>query len=127
MRLENKVAIITGAGSGIGRETALLFAKEGANVVIIDKTKETLEKVRDEIIEQGGRAIGVEGDVISEGDMRGAVNKTVEEFGKIDILINNAGIIQDALVSKMTREQWNGVINVDLTELFTASSQWSTL
>jgi 3-oxoacyl-[acyl-carrier protein] reductase len=118
MRLENKVAIITGAGSGSGRETALLFAKEGANVAVIDRTKETSEKVRDEIIEQGGRAIGVEGDVTSEEDMRGAVNKTVEEFGKIDILINNAGIIQDALVSKMTREQWNGVINVDLTGAF---------
>ncbi len=118
MRLENKTAIITGAGSGIGRETALLFAGEGAGVTIIGRTKEKIEKVCKEINGKGGKAICARADVTRREDMDGVVRKTIEEFGKIDILINNAGIIQDALVSRMTREQWNAVINVDLTGAF---------
>ncbi len=90
MRLENKVAIITGAGSGIGREIALLFAREGASVAITGRRE----------------------------DMQAVVDKTIGSFGKINILINNAGINQDALISKMTEEQWDGVINVDLKGAF---------
>jgi len=118
MRLENKVAIITGAGSGIGKETALLFAKEGAKVAITGRTAEKLEEVCREIDENGGKAIFKTGDVSKREDMDNVVNTAMNEFGKIDILINNAGVNKDALVTKMTKEQWNGVIEVDLTGAF---------
>jgi len=118
MRLENKVAMITGAGSGIGRETALLFAKEGAKVVITGRTAEKLEEVCNEIHENGGKAIFKTGDVSKREDMDDVVNTAMNEFGRIDILINNAGINKDALVTTMTKEQWNGVIEVDLTGTF---------
>jgi len=118
MRLENKVAMITGAGSGIGRETALLFAKEGAKVAITGRTAEKLEEVCNEIHENGGEAIFKTGDVSKREDMNDVVNTAMNEFGRIDILINNAGVNKDALVTKMTKEQWNGVIEVDLTGAF---------
>jgi 3-oxoacyl-[acyl-carrier protein] reductase len=118
MRLENKVAIITGAGSGIGRETALLFAKEGAKVAITGRTAEKLEEVCNEIHENGGKAIFKIGDVSKREDMDDVVNTAMNEFGRLDILINNAGVNKDALVTKMTKEQWNGVIEVDLTGAF---------
>jgi 3-oxoacyl-[acyl-carrier protein] reductase len=118
MRLENKVAMITGAGSGIGKETAYLFAKEGARLVLTGKTAEKLEKVCNEIHENDGKAIFNIGDVSKREDMDDVVNTALNEFGKIDILINNAGANQDALVTKMTKEQWNGVIEVDLTGAF---------
>ena len=118
MRLENKVAMITGAGSGIGRETALLFAKEGAKVVITGRTAEKLEEVCNEIHENGGKAIFKTGDVSKREDMDDVVNTAMNEFGRIDILVNNAGINKDALVTTMTKEQWNGVIEVDLTGTF---------
>jgi 3-oxoacyl-[acyl-carrier protein] reductase len=118
MRLENKVAIITGAGSGIGRETALMFTKEGAKVVITGRTSEKLEEVCNEIHEKGGKAIFKIGDVSKREDMDDVVNMAMNEFGRIDILVNNAGVNKDALVTTMTKEQWNGVIEVDLTGTF---------
>ncbi|MDP3105621.1 MAG: beta-ketoacyl-ACP reductase [Candidatus Methanoperedens sp.] len=118
MRLENKIAMITGAGSGIGKETAYLFAKEGARLVLTGRTAAKLKKVCKEINENGGKAIFKTGDVSKREDMDVVVNTALNEFGKIDILINNAGINKDALITKMTKEQWNSVINVDLTGAF---------
>ena len=118
MRLKNRVAIITGAGSGIGRQTALLFAKEGAKIATIGRSVEKIEKVCREIHEIGGQAIFVRGDVTNRDNIVELVDKTINEVGKIDILINNAGITQDALITKMTEAQWDKVINIDLKGAF---------
>jgi 3-oxoacyl-[acyl-carrier protein] reductase len=118
MRLENKVAIITGAGSGIGRETALLFAKEGAKVVVADISErggmETVEEIRG----AGGEGVFIKLDVASIEQAKQMVKESHERYGRIDILIINAGIVQDALIIKMTEEQWDRVINVNLKGAF---------
>jgi len=117
MRLENKVVIITGAGSGIGKETALLFAKEGARVVVADVNEKGGNETVAEI-KKNGEGFFVKLDVTSREQSKQMVKDTLEKYGRIDILINNAGIVQDALVLKMTEEQWDKVINVNLKGVF---------
>jgi 3-oxoacyl-[acyl-carrier protein] reductase len=117
MRLRDKVAIITGAGSGIGRETALLFAREGAKVVVADiiekSGKETIAEIK-----KTGEGFFAKLDVTNREDANKVVKNTVEKYGRVDILINNAGIAQDALVRKMTEEKWDRVVNVNLKGVF---------
>jgi dihydroanticapsin dehydrogenase len=91
MRLENKVAIVTGGGSGIGEAIAKLFAREGALVAITGRRKEVLEQVVSDIRQEGGRALAIPGSVTQEPDVREAVGATVRTFGRVDILVNNAG------------------------------------
>lgn len=114
MRLENKVAIITGSAAGIGLATANLFAKEGAKVVIVDLTEELVKGAEKEITDKGGIAFGVVGDVTSNAAMKDVVAKVVEKFGTVDILVNNAGVTKDAVSHKMTEEQWDSVIAINL-------------
>ncbi|MDO8726579.1 MAG: 3-oxoacyl-ACP reductase FabG [Candidatus Methanoperedens sp.] len=117
MRLENKVVVITGAGSGIGKETALLFAKEGAKVVVADVN----EKAGEETVEQirkNGEGFFIKLDVTNREQSKQMAKTTLEKYGKIDVLINNAGIVQDAFVSKMTEQQWDRVIDVNLKGVF---------
>ena len=97
MRLENKVVIITGAGSGIGKETALLFAKEGAKVVVADVNEKAGEETVAEI-KKNGEGFFVKLDVSNREQSKQMVKTTLEKYGKIDILINNAGIVQDAFL-----------------------------
>ncbi len=118
MRLENKVAIITGAGSGIGRETALLFAKEGAKVVVADISERGGMETVEEIKRTAGEGVFIKLDVSSIEQAKQMVKETSERYGRIDILIINAGIVQDALIIKMTEEQWDRVINVNLKGAF---------
>jgi 3-oxoacyl-[acyl-carrier protein] reductase len=118
MRLEDKVAIITGAGSGIGRETALLFAKKGAKVVVADVNENGGEETVSEIKKNEGDGHFVKLDVTNREQSQKMVKDTLEKYGRIDVLINNAAIIQDALVTKMTEEQWDRVINIDLKGAF---------
>lgn len=118
MRLKDRVALITGAGSGIGEATARRFASEGAKVVLNDINTAGLEKVARELSEKGARLLVVEGNVVNKSDVETMVEKTLKEFGRIDILINNAGINRDALVKKMTEEQWDSVIDVNLKGTF---------
>jgi 3-oxoacyl-[acyl-carrier protein] reductase len=118
MKLENKVAIITGAGSGIGRESALLFAKEGAKVVVADVNEKGGEETAAQIKTNGGESFFFKLDVTNREQSKNMVKTTMEKYGRIDILINNAGITQDALVAKMTEEQWDRVIDINLTGVF---------
>ena len=117
MRLENKVAVITGAGSGIGKETAILFAKEGAKVVVADVNEKSGEETVAEI-KKNGEGFFVKLDVSNREQSKQMVKSTLEKYGRIDILINNAGIVQDAFLSKMTEEQWDKVVNVNLKGVF---------
>ncbi|MCS4541545.1 MAG: 3-oxoacyl-ACP reductase FabG [Euryarchaeota archaeon] len=117
LRLENKVAIITGSAKGIGREAALLFAEEGAKVVVID-VDEGGSETAEEIKNMGHESLFVKTDVCNKEQVQDMVKKVVERFGKIDVLINNAGIIRDSTLLKMTEEQWDKVIDTNLKGVF---------
>jgi 3-oxoacyl-[acyl-carrier protein] reductase len=117
-RLENKVAIITGSGRGIGRETALLFAQEGAKIVVSDIDSAAGEQTATEIRRAGGTAIFVRADVSKRADAQVLADTAAQEFGRIDILVNNAGILKDATLLKMTEEQFDHVIAVNLKGVF---------
>lgn len=118
MKLENKVAIITGAGSGIGKETALLFAREGARVVVADINEKGGSDTVEEIKRNGSDGVFVKLDASSREQSKQMAGEALSRYGRIDVLINNAGIVQDALILKMTEEQWDKVINVNLKGAF---------
>jgi len=118
MRLIDKVAIITGGGSGIGRATALRFAEEGAKVIVWDINLDEAEKTVEEIKGAGGTGKAYKVDVTDRKQIEDTVNSILEEFHKIDILINNAGITMDATLMKMTEEQWDRVIDINLKGTF---------
>lgn len=113
MRLENKVAIITGAGSGIGKETALLFAKEGAKVVVADVNEVHGEEVAAMIRTNGGDAIFVKVDVSNQIQVKQLVEVTIQKYGTITTLINNGGIVRDEFLTKATEENIYKVIAVN--------------
>ena len=114
MRIKDKVVLITGSASGIGKETALLFAREGGKVVVADVNDTAGEETVEEIRKNGGDAFFSHLDVSNREQVKQVVKDTISKYGRIDVLINNAGIIQDALVVKMTEEQWDRVININL-------------
>lgn len=118
VRLIDKVAIITGGGSGIGKETAIRFAEEGAKVVIWDVNLTEAEKTVEEIKNIGGTGKAYKVDVTNREQIEETVDNILEEFHKIDILINNAGITMDATLMKMTEEQWDRVIDINLKGTF---------
>lgn len=119
MRLKEKVAIITGAGSGLGRAAALLFAREGAKVVVAaNREKDGVETVKS-IIESGGEAIFVKVDVTTAADVEKAVKSAIEKYGKLDIMFNNAGTPGPGkLIADITEEEWNRVLSINLTGVF---------
>jgi len=119
VKLEGKVAIITGAGRGIGRAIALRFSREGAIIVAAGSTQSTLDAIAQEISEAGGRAISVLADVAEESNVERMVAKTVEEFGQIDILVNNAGIAgPTSPVVRVDLADWDRTIAINLTGAF---------
>jgi 3-oxoacyl-[acyl-carrier protein] reductase len=120
MRLLNKTALITGGANGIGRETALRFVREGAFVAVADYDETAGEAVLQELREAGGegRSMFVGVDVSDAASVERMVEAVVERFGTLDILINNAGITRDAMLSKMSLEQWHQVIDVNLNGVF---------
>jgi 3-oxoacyl-[acyl-carrier protein] reductase len=118
MKLKNKTAIITGGANGLGRATALLFAKEGANVVVADTDENAGSKVINDIKNSGGRGLFVKVNVSDQEDVNKLVSAALKEFGKLHILINNAGIVSDGRLVKMELEQWQKVIDVNLKGVF---------
>ncbi len=118
MKLEGKVAVITGAGRGIGKETALMFAAEGANIAACDVLDEDLDILINESKGLPGEIRAYHLDVTDREEVTNTVAKIKEDFGKINILVNNAGITKDALLVKMTEEQWDKVIDVNLKGVF---------
>lgn len=118
MKLLGKVAIITGGGRGIGEATAKKFVQEGAIVVIADINQEDIERTVNEIEAIKGEAFGLLVDVTSMESANKMVTDTVEKYGKLDILVNNAGITMDSTLLKMTEDQWDKVIDVNLKGVF---------
>lgn len=118
MKLKDRVAIITGGGRGIGRATALRFAAEGAAVVIAELDVAAGEKTCKDIEEAGGKALFVQTNVASMKDAERMAAAAIEVYGKIDILVNNAGITRDKSLKKMTEEEFDLVISVNLKGVF---------
>jgi NAD(P)-dependent dehydrogenase (short-subunit alcohol dehydrogenase family) len=114
MRLANKVALITGGTSGIGRATAMLFAKEGARVAITGRSQQRGQEVAAEIAQAGGSAVFIASDVRRSDDCRGAVEQTIASFGRIDILFNNAGIFYPNTVVDCSEEEWDLTLDINL-------------
>jgi len=120
MRLAGKVAVITGAGSGIGKEAALLFAKEGAQIVIADLNDHSAMQTVNEIRANGHNAIYVRADVSNEADVRNLIHAAEATYGKVNVMMNNAGIFPDAdgSVTDTTEQTWDLVMNVNLKGVF---------
>ena len=115
MKLENKVAIVTGGGKGIGAEICLKLAKEGAKIDIAEMDIKSGEDIKKKIIENKGEAIVVNTNVADEVSVNNMANEAVKKFSKIDILINNAGIRHINNILDHTKKQWDEMISVNLT------------
>ena len=118
MRLKDKVAVVTGSGRGIGEGIVLRFAAEGAKIVVNDVNETDAKNVVEKVRAQKGQAISVIGSVASRAVVQQAIDTAVKEFGTLDIMVNNAGITRDSILHKMTDEQWNQVVAVNLTGVF---------
>ena len=116
--LNGQVALVTGAGRGIGRAIALALAKNGADIVISDIMKESVDEAVKEVEALGRKALGILGDVSKFADCEAMVIAGKDAFGKIDILVNNAGITRDNIIMRMSEEDWDAVIAVNLKSVF---------
>jgi len=120
-RLEQRIAIVTGAGQGIGRAIALGLAREGARVVIADVNEERANGVKNEIEVSGGRALAICTDVSDEESVQAMIERSLKEFLRVDILVNNAGIFPTSPVEEMSEEDWDRVIGTNLIGAFLCS------
>lgn len=117
-KMDGKVVIVTGGASGIGKETAILLATKGANIAIFDVNKEALDQAESDIKALNVTCKGYVVDVSSYENVEGAVQSVVQDFGSVDVLINNAGITRDGFLTKMDIQDWNKVISINLTGTF---------
>ena len=115
MRLEGKTALITGGNEGIGRATALMFVKEGARVAITGRRKDKLDEV---VKESGGKIVAIQGDVSNEDDVRAAVDEFIKQFGRIDILFNNAGVLVTGTAVTTSVESWDKIMDINMKGMF---------
>jgi NAD(P)-dependent dehydrogenase (short-subunit alcohol dehydrogenase family) len=117
-RFAGKVALVTGGGSGIGRATALAFAREGASVVVAGRGKQALDETVQLIADAGGKAIGVPTDVASSSEIARLVATTVREYGGLDVAVNNAGTVSGGPLADMDEAEWDHLVAVNLTGVF---------
>lgn len=119
MDLKGRTAIITGAGRGLGKEIALKLARAGANILLNDiEASDTIDKTRDEFVEQGFNVMAVKGDVRNQDHVEAMVQEAVGAFGSVDILVNNAGITRDNLIMRMAEKDWDDVLDINLKGAF---------
>lgn len=118
MKLKDKIAVITGAGSGIGEAVAILFSKEGATVVIADKNVAAANQVVDNLVVKGGRALAIYVDVADSLSVQQMLQTTVDHFGRIDVLVNNAGYGIAGTVESTEEEQWSSLMRVNVDSIF---------
>jgi 3-oxoacyl-[acyl-carrier protein] reductase len=118
MTLRNKVAVVTGGGSGIGRAACVAFANEGAKVVVANRTLSKAEAVAEEITHNGGEAMALQVDVAIAADVARMIRTTVEFFGGVDVLFNNAGISPAGAVTEISEDDWDECLNIDLKSIF---------
>src|SRR5712664_2400520 len=121
MELQGRVAIVTGAGRGIGRATGLELARMGADIVVAEVDRANTERTASEVRDLGRRALVVQTDVTSRDDLRAMVERTLAEFGRIDTLVNNAGIYRAATTLDVTEEHWDAVMNINAKAVFFAT------
>ncbi|MCY2687603.1 SDR family oxidoreductase [Salinimicrobium sp. TH3] len=114
MDLKNKVVIITGASSGIGKATAMKLASEGASVVLCARSEDELKKLKDKIEKDGGRALVVKTDVTKPADFENAVSQALEKYGTVDVLINNAGLMPLSYIEKLKTDEWEKMVDVNI-------------
>jgi 3(or 17)beta-hydroxysteroid dehydrogenase len=117
-RVKGKIAIVTGAAGGLGRAASALLADEGAQVVLADANESAVEEAAAEIGEKGGKCIGVRHDVTSEMDWDRVIQKTLSQFGRLDVLVNNAGVIFYKKIEDTSLEEWRRLMNVNLDGVF---------
>lgn len=121
LKLKDKVAVITGSGRGIGRSIAEAFLRAGAKVVISDINQDTCNQTAKELKDQGGETLGVVCDVTKTESVEALVEAVTKEWGRVDILVNNAGITRDNLIMRMSEDEWQAVIDTNLTSAFKVS------
>ena len=123
MKLEGRVALVTGASQGIGHACALALAREGASSAVAARNQQKLEELVEQITAAGGKAAAFVMDVADEEQVKAGIKSALGQFGKIDILVNNAGIARDQLVMRMKRADWDAVLNTNLTSAYLCIQQ----
>jgi len=123
MKLEGRVALVTGASQGIGHACALALARHGASIAVAARNQQKLDELVGQITAAGGKASAFVMDVADEEQVKSAIKAAIGQFGKIDILVNNAGITRDQLVMRMKRADWDTVLNTNLTSAFLCIQQ----
>ncbi|BCM92015.1 cyclopentanol dehydrogenase [Abditibacteriota bacterium] len=118
MRFKSSIALVTGAGSGIGRATTLQLAREGARVAVVDIDREAGQQTLELLHKEGGEGVFLLADVAQSADVQGAINRVMELWGRLDILVNNAGTMRFAPVVQLSEDDWDRVINVNLRSAF---------
>ena len=113
--LKDKVALVTGASQGIGRETALALAETGAKVVVAARNEEKLVALAAEIVAAGGEAVALKLDVADPEQVKSGFKQVIEKFGRLDILVNNAAVTRDGLAMRMKKDDWDAVLQTNLT------------